>query len=93
MEAKTVGLHLSRDALQADHSGDSPGSTSTLLAVDWRWCPEAGEDAGAPRVGLSRLKLVAKMLIDYPSWKSAFNLKRLFRLFSGEQCNLCHQLG
>ena len=31
-----------------------------MLAVDWRWCLEAGEDAGAPRVGLSRLGLVAK---------------------------------
>ena len=30
-----------------------------MPAVDWRRCPEAGEDAGAPRVGLSRLKLVA----------------------------------
>jgi len=73
MEAKIVGLHLSRDALQADYSGDSLGSTGILLAVDWCWRPEAGEDASAPRVGLSRLELVAKMLIDYSSWKSALN--------------------
>ncbi len=31
-----------------------------MPAVDWRRCPEASEDAGAPRVGLSRLKLVAQ---------------------------------
>ena len=27
-----------------------------MLAVDWRWRLEAGEDAGAPRGGLSRLE-------------------------------------
>ncbi len=31
-----------------------------MPAVDWRRCPEAGEDASAPRVGLPRFKLVAK---------------------------------
>ena len=35
-----------------------------MPAVDWRRCPKAGEDAGAPRVGLSRLKLVADIGID-----------------------------
>ena len=30
-----------------------------MPAVDWHRCPGAGEDAG-PRVGLSRLKLVAR---------------------------------
>ena len=62
------GIHLSRDTLQAEPVGavrepplrGFPGSAGILPAVDWRRCPEAGEDAGAPRVGLSRLKLVAK---------------------------------
>ena len=61
------GIHLSRDTLQAEPVGavrepplrGFPGSAGILPAVDWRRCPEAGEDAGAPRVGLSRLKLVA----------------------------------
>ena len=33
------------------NEGHFPGSAGILPAVDWRRCPEAGEDAGAPRVG------------------------------------------
>ena len=32
-----------------------------LCFVSWHRCPGAGEDAGAPRVGLSRLKWVAQV--------------------------------
>jgi len=38
----------------------SLGSAGILPAVDWRRCPQAGEDAGALRVGLSHLKRVAR---------------------------------
>jgi hypothetical protein len=78
-----LGIHLSRDALQADHRGGSLGAPAACRLLTGIGALEAGEDAGAPRVGLSRLELVAKMLIDYPSWKSAFNCNGFVRCGMG----------
>ena len=46
-----------------------------MPAVDWRRCPETGEDADAPRVGLSRFKWVARPEERLRLWRQGFSPK------------------